>query len=143
VIVAVPELPVWKLIGPLFDIVKSGFVLEVMPTVTEVSWIEYPPFPSIVTVYVPDGPAQDRVEVSEPPIARLFDDREQVTLDEDEVAVSLTVAEKPGERVRLIVEVPVALPTILTVIGSALKPKSGRFAVPQMLLSTMPNAKFI
>ena len=95
-------------------------------------------------MYVPDGPAQDRVGVSEPPIIRLFEDREQATLDGDEVAVSMTVAEKPCERARLIVEVPVALPTILTVVGSALKPKSGRLAVPpQMLLSTMPNAKLI
>jgi len=114
-----------------------------MLTVTDALWIEYPPFPSIATVYAPGAPVQDRVEVSDPPFSRLFEEREQVILDEDGMAVSLTVAEKPGERLRLIEEVPVALPTILTVVGSALKPKSGRFAVPQMLLPTMPNAKLI
>ena len=86
---------------------------------------------------------QDRVDVSDPPSARLFEEREQMILDEDGVAVSLTVAEKLFERVRLIVEVPVALPTISTVVGLALKSKSGRIALPQMLLSTMPNAKLI
>ena len=44
---------------------------------------------------------------------------------------------------RVIVEVPVALPEIGIVVGLALKPKSGRMAVPQMLLSTMPIANFI
>jgi hypothetical protein len=81
--------------------------------------------------------------VSEPPIARLFEEREQVILDEEGVAVSLTVAGKPYDRVRVIVEVAVVLPEMLTVVGLALKLKSGRFAVPQMLLSTMPSANFI
>ena len=114
-----------------------------MLTETDALWIEYPPFPSIVTVYVPGEPVQDRADVSAPPFARLFEEREQVILDEDGVAVSLTVAAKPLERVRVIVEVPVALPTISTVVGLALKSKSGRIALPQMLLSTMPNANFI
>ena len=114
-----------------------------MLTETDAPWIEYPPFPSIATVYIPGEPVQERVEVSDPPFARLFEEREHVILDEDGVAVSLTVAEKLFERVRLIVEVPVALPTISTVVGLALKSKSGRIALPQMLLSTMPNANFI
>ncbi len=80
--------------------------------------------------------------MSDPPIARLFEEREQVRLDDDGVAVSLTVAEKPGVRVSVTVEVPVALPEILTLVGLALKPKSGRLAVPQMLLSIMPSANF-
>ncbi len=113
-----------------------------MVIVTDVLWIEYPPFPSIATVYVPGDPEQDRVEVSDPPFSSLFEEREQVMLDDDGVAVSLTVAAKPFERVRVIVEVPVALPTISKVVGWALKSKSGRIAVPQMLLSTMPIANF-
>ncbi len=113
-----------------------------MVIVTDVLWIEYPPFPSIATVYVPGDPEQDRVEVSDPPFSSLFEEREQVMLDDDGVAVSLTVAAKPFERVRVIVEVPVALPTISKVVGLALKSKSGRIAVPQMLLSTMPIANF-
>lgn len=80
--------------------------------------------------------------MSDPPIARLFEEREQVRLDDDGVAVSLTVAEKPSVRVRVTVEVPVALPEIVTLVGLALKPKSGRLALRQMLLSTMPNANF-
>jgi hypothetical protein len=67
--------------------------------------------------------------VSDPPIARLFEEREQVRLDDDGVAISLTVAEKPGVRVSVTVEVPVALPEILTLVGLALKPKPGRLAV--------------
>ena len=111
-------------------------------TETDALWIEYPPFPSIVTVYVPGEPVQERVDVSDPPFARLFEEKEHVILDEDGVAVSLTVATKPFERMRPIVEVPVALPTISTVVGLALKSKSGRIAVPQMLLSIMPIANF-
>ena len=97
-----------------------------MLTETDALWIEYPPFPSIVTVYVPGEPVQERVDVSDPPFARLFEEREQVILDEDGVAVSLTVAEKLLDRMRVIVEVPVELPAIVTVVGLALKSKSGR-----------------
>ncbi len=97
-----------------------------MLTETDALWIEYPPFPSIMTVYVPGEPVQERVDVSDPPFARLFEEREQVILDEDGVAVSLTVAEKLLDRVRVIVEVPVELPAIVTVVGLALKSKSGR-----------------
>ena len=79
-----------------------------------------------MTVYVPGEPVQERVDVSDPPFARLFEEREQVILDEDGVAVSLTVAEKLLDRVRVIVEVPVELPAILTVVGLALRSKSGR-----------------
>jgi hypothetical protein len=79
--------------------------------------------------------------VSEPPITRLFEDRVQVIPDEEEAAVSLTVAVKAGKRVREIVEVPVADPTILIMIGVALNPKSGKFAWLQMLLSTIPRAR--
>jgi hypothetical protein len=92
-------------------------------------------------VYVPGAPVQDRVEVSDPLFARLFEEREQVMPDEDGVVVSLTVAEKPYVRERVIVEVPVELPAIFTVVGFALRVKSGRKAVPQMLLSTMPKRK--
>jgi len=81
--------------------------------------------------------------VSDPPVARLFEEREHVMLDEDGAAVSLTVAEKLFERVRVMVDVPVALPEILTVVGLALKLKSGRLALLQMLLSTMPSANFM
>ena len=97
-----------------------------MLTETDALWIEYPPFPSIVTVYVPGEPVQERVDVSDPPFARLFEEKEHVILDEDGVAVSLTVAEKLLDRVRVIVEVPVELPGIVTVVGLALKSKSGR-----------------
>jgi len=97
-----------------------------MLTETDALWIEYPPFPLIETVYVPGEPAQDRVEVSEPPFARLFEEREHVMLGDDVVAVSFTVAAKPVERVRVIVEVPVALPAMLTLVGFALRPKSGK-----------------
>jgi len=42
---------------------------------------------------VPEDPEHDRVDMSEPPTARLLEDREQVMLDEEGVAVSLTIAE--------------------------------------------------
>ena len=79
-----------------------------------------------IVVEIAGEPVQDRVDMSDPPFARLFEEREQMILDEDGVAVSLTVAEKLLDRMRVIVEVPVELPAIVTVVGLALKSKSGR-----------------
>jgi len=139
VIVTAPEVPVLKPTGPVFVIVKSGPVA--MLTGIDKLWTENPAFPLTVTVYVPGEPVQDRVDVSGPPIARLLEESKQLTCEDDGLAVRLVVAEKPCERVRVIVVVPVALPIMFTVAGLALKPKSGRWSVPQILLSTIPKAK--
>jgi hypothetical protein len=50
--------------------------------------VEYPPLPSTVTVYVPAEPLHERVDLSEPPITRLFVENEQ------EIPAA-TVAERP------------------------------------------------
>jgi hypothetical protein len=82
--------------------------------------------PSTVTAYVPGEPVQERVDVSEPPIGRLYEEREQETSLEDVAAERCTVAEKPCSRWRVTVDVADVFPTALTLGGSALRSKSGR-----------------
>jgi hypothetical protein len=93
-----------------------------------------------MTVYVPGEPLHDRVDVSEPPIERLFVEKEQ-EMPLADVAESLTVAEKPYSLWRVTVELPEAFPALLMPVGFALSSKSGMWAFPQTLLSTMPIAK--
>jgi hypothetical protein len=92
-------------------------------------------------VYVPEELLHNRLDLSEPPIGRLLGDKEQEMPLADAGAVRLTVAEKPYRRWRVMVEFPDAFPAILTLVGSALREKSGTCAFPQTLLSTMAISK--
>ena len=91
-------------------------------------------------MWVPGEPKQERVEVSELPLARLGGEREHVSVSGDEVAARVTVGEKPSVRVMVIVEIPGDPWFTLTVVGFASRLKSGRLKTRQMLLSTIPMA---
>lgn len=86
--------------------------------------MEYPPSPTTKTVYVPGEPLQERVDVSDPPIWRLFAEKEQEMPLADALAERLTVAEKPYRRWRVMVELPKAFPAAWILVGSALRSKS-------------------
>ena len=77
-------------------------------------------------VYVPGEPLHESVDVSGPPIVRLFGETEQETPLVDGVADRLTVAEKPYSRWRVMVELAGVFPVALTVVGSTLRLKSGK-----------------
>ena len=81
--------------------------------------------------------------MSKPPSARLEGDREQLSVLGDEVAVTVTVREKPATRLIVIVDVPGDPSSTLTVVGFASRLKSGRMEASQMLLSTIPRANSI
>ncbi len=106
VMVELPEEPVWKLTPPLDEIVKPGVAPVATLNITETVWVPEPPSPVTMTVYVPGEPLHERVELSWP-TDRPEGESEQVSTEEEGLAVSWIVEVSPPILLMLMVDVPV------------------------------------
>lgn len=119
VIVEVPEPPA----ANVTVVGLAAMLKSVTVKVTVAEWDSVPLVPVTVTVYVPTGPEQDRVEVPDPPVI-LVGLRVHVRPAGDTVDVKATVPVKPLSGATVIVDVPAAPATMLTVVGLAAIEKS-------------------